>query len=99
MERGKARYTIVSGGSNTTIKDGSGTLYRVFQSLDLSGSSNAVVRIEGSTDLGAAPDLNTPGTGTIYVGSGADLDFWPGVGFDALSIAATSNARLTVIWE
>ncbi len=94
-ERGKARSTIVSAGSNTTIKSTAGTLYRVFTSL----GSNSLVRVEGAADLGAAPDLNTIGTATIHLGTAEVFDFGPGVGFDALSIAATSNARLTVVWE
>ena len=98
-ERGKARSTIISTGSNTTIKPGAGTIYRVNWTKPTGGS----IRVEGNKDLGAAPNLNASGSDTIILGLAAttdfDIPFGPGVGFDGLSVAATSNARVTVVWE
>jgi hypothetical protein len=100
-ERGKARATVVSAGSNTRIAAGAGTLYRVL----VSPVNGSTVRIEGSADLGAAPDLNGAGVatiasyGTFTTTNPATIDFGPGVGFSGLAIAATSNARLTVVYE
>lgn len=101
-ERGKARYTFVSAGSNTTVKSGSGTLYRVA----VSPANGTTVRIDDDLDLGATPNLNTTGSGTIaYTGvfgstAPGDIDFGPGIGFNTgLTLAATSNAKLTVVWE
>jgi len=101
-ERGKARYTFISAGSNTLVKSGAGTLYRVA----VLPANGAVVRIDDSTDLGATPDLNASGTATIaYSGVFAStapgtIDLGPGIGFNSgLVLAATSNAKLTVVWE
>ena len=73
-ERGKARYTFISAGSNTTVGTGARTLYRVH----VSPANGTTVRIDDATDLGATPNLNATDTATI---------------------AATSNAKLTVVWE
>lgn len=101
-ERGKARYTFISAGSNTTVKTGSGTLYRV----TIAPANGTVVRVDDATDLGAAPNLNAGGAATIaYTGTFGStvpgvLDFGPGVGFnDGLTLAATSNAKLSVVYE
>ena len=95
-ERGKARYTYISVGSNSTVKSGSGTLYRVLSS----NPSGSTVRVEDATDLGAAPDLNIGSANTVANWGGALLDFGPGTGFNTgLTLAATSNAKLTVVWE
>ena len=93
-ERGKARYTYVSAGSNTTIKTGPGTVYRV-----INGTTGAVTRVEDG-DLGQNPNFNAGGdTDTIAI-SGGTIDFGPGVGFNTqLTIAATSNSRVTVVWQ
>jgi len=93
MERGKAQYSIVAAGSNSTIKRGAGTVYRVFN------PSASTMRMDSVADLGANPDIQNPGSTTLAHGVATSYDFGPGVGFDGLSIAATSNARLTVIWE
>ena len=98
-ERGKASSSTISVGSNTTVKATPGTLYRVNWSKP-TGSS---IRIDKVADLGATPDLNASGSDTIFVGAAAttnyDIEFGPGVGFDGLSVAATSNARVNVIYE
>jgi hypothetical protein len=101
-ERGKARIALVSTGSNTRVASGGGTLYRVL----VTPTFGSTVRIDDSLNLGAAPNMNGVGADTIgnfgtFNDSGlVVLDFAPGVGFNAgLAIAATSNARLTVVYE
>jgi len=98
-ERGKARSSTISVGSNTTIKATPGTLYRINWSKPTASS----IRIDASADLGTTPDLNASGADTIFYGLAAstnyDIEFGPGVGFDGLSVAATSNARVNVIYE
>ena len=101
-ERGKAHYTFISAGSNTTVGTGARTLYRVH----VSPANGTTVRIDDATDLGAAPNLNATGTATIasagVFASTAPgiIDFGPGVGTNAgITLAATSNAKLTVVWE
>lgn len=103
-ERGKARSTIISDGSNTNIKQTPGTLYRINWTKPTDGT----LRVENG-ELGATPELNpamlsaSDLTSTILLGLAAttdyDVPFGPGVGFDKLDIAATSNARVTVIYE
>lgn len=96
MERGKAKYSYISAGSNTTVKSSPGTLYRVLSS----NPSGSVIRVEDG-DIGTTPNFNAAGdTDTIALQGGATLDFGPGIGFNTqLTIAATSNARLTVVYE
>jgi len=101
-ERGKARYTVLSAGSNTTVKSSAGTLY----GLNIRPANGTIVRAEDAIDLGATPDLNASGAATIeylgtYSSSAPDsLSFGPGIGFNSgLTIAATSNARVGVVWE
>ena len=93
-ERGKARYTHISAGSNTTVGTGARTLYRV-----INATTGSITRVEDG-DLGQSPDFNAAGdTDTIAIGSGT-LDFGPGIGVNTkITVAATSNARLTVVWE
>lgn len=94
-ERGRARYTLVSAGSNTTIKSSAGSLYSVVSS----NPSGSTVRLENAANLGTTPDLNAVGATTIANAGGAVMDFLPGIGFDALTVAATSNARVTIVYE
>lgn len=95
-ERGKAKYAYISAGSNSLVKSGAGTLYRIRSS----NPSGGTIRVDDATDLGAAPNLNTDGASTIYRDAAADNDFTPGLGFNTgLVIAASSNARLTVVYE
>lgn len=93
-ERGKARYTFISAGSNTSVGTGARTLYRIAGS-----QTGAVVRVEDG-DMGQSPNFNGAGdTDTVYIGT-IPADFGPGIGFNSqLNVAATSNARLTIIWE
>ena len=98
-EPGKAYSTNISTGSNTTIKATGGSIYRI----NWTKPTGSTIRIEGSANLGATPDLNASGTDTIMLGLAAttdyDIAFGPGVSFRGLSVAATSNARVTVIYE
>lgn len=93
-ERGRARYSLISTGSNTAVKTTPGTLYRVLSN----NPSGSIIRIEDG-DMGTTPNYNTTDTDTIALLGGATLDFGPGVGFERLNVAATSNARLTVVYE
>jgi hypothetical protein len=95
-ERGKARYTFISAGSNTSVATGARTLYRVLSS----NPAGSTIRVEDG-DIGQSPNWNGTGdTDTIYLGGGALLDFGPGVGVNSqINVAATSNARLTIVWE
>lgn len=111
-ERGKHQYAWISAGSNTTVKDGAGSLY----SINLSPGQGSVVLIvdsDGATNaLGAAPNLNSDAlTGTIgrlgpYSTSSngtaptPTLIAFAGLGFNSgLTLAATSNARMIVEYE
>lgn len=94
-ERGKASYTFISAGSNTSVKSTAGTLYRIISS----NPTGSVVRVEDG-DMGTTPNFNTFDTDTIALSGGSPLDFGPGVGFNTkLVVAATSNARLTIVYE
>lgn len=101
-ERGKARYALISAGSNTTVKTGSGSLYGLY----IRPANGASVRVEDAANLGAAPDLNNPSASSIallgtYASAAPDVvTFTPGIGFnDGLTVAASSNTRITVVYE
>lgn len=92
---GPARYAFVSTGSNTNVKATPGVLYRVISS----NPAGSVVRIEDG-DMGTTPNFNSSDSDTIAVSAGPVIDFGPGVGFNSkLIVAATSNARVTVVYE
>lgn len=101
--RGVARTYTSAAGSNYRVKSGSGSLYSVHGFIPAGGS----VKIEDTTGLGAAPDLNavSPTTTRGYYGPASaagvfSVHFVRGVGFDdGLVVAATSNARFTVEYE
>jgi hypothetical protein len=104
MDRGKASWTFISAGSNTTVKRTPGTLY----ALQVTPGNGGLVRVEGSANLGATPNLNTVGADTIGLyGPFAmtsntipdTITFGPGIGFEGLSIAATSNTRVLAVYE
>jgi len=101
-ERGRASFSVVAVGSNTTVKSSPGTIYRVL----VSPANGATVWLENSANLGASPNFNaSPNSTTIAkIGEYANaqpgtIDFGPGIGFDALTVAASSNARLSVVYE
>lgn len=100
-ERGKASYSYLSAGSNTTVKSGRGSLYAIV----VTPAAGSTVHVVDSVSVGTTPNYNTDLTGTIAkVGPFVDaepeaIDFG-GLGFNTgLTIAATSNARLTVVYE
>lgn len=97
-EPGKAYTSIIATGSNSTVKSTAGSLYRV----NWTKPSGGTIRIE-QADLGATPDLNASGSDTLFLGLAATTDFdislEPGVSFRKLVIAATSNARVTAVYE
>ena len=93
-ERGKARYTFISAGSNTTVGTGARTLYRV-----INNTTGSLTRVEDG-DIGQSPDFNGTGDTDTIAMAGGNLDFGPGIGVNtSITVAATSNARLTVVWE
>lgn len=100
-ERGKHRWTYVSAGSNTTISSAPGSLY----SIQVSPANGSTVVLVNDANLGATPNLNSDSlTGIIgrvgtYAAATPDAVTFGGIGFDALTVAATSNARLIVEWE
>ena len=95
-ERGKAKYKFISAGSNTTVKTGAGSLYRILSN----NPTGSTIRVEDG-DIGQSPDFNSTGdTDTITHAGGALLDYGPGIGFNTqLTVAASSNAKLTVVFE
>ena len=101
-ERGRARYTHISAGSNTTVKTGYATLYGVH----VAPQAGTIVRVDDDDDMGTTPNLNASDTDTlVYSGTYANtapafIDLGPGVGINTgIVIAATSNAKLTIVWE
>lgn len=103
MDRGKAYATHLATGSNTTIKATGGTLYE----LHYWPTDGSTVKVNGSATMGASTDMNTSSADTLYRAGPfttfsnypISATFGPGVGFDGLTIATTSNARVTAVWE
>lgn len=99
-ERGVLKNTLIAAGSNTTVKSTPGSLYRII----VANANGGTVWVEGAANL-SAPNFNgSPNSATIgilgpFTAVPASIDFGPGIGFDALDIAATSNARVTAIYE
>lgn len=101
--RGVARTYTSALGSNYLIKRGPGSLYAVHGYLPAGGS----VKLENTNDLGATPNLNAVSSNATlaYYGPAAaagvfSVVFTPGAGFDdGLVVAATSNARATIVYE
>lgn len=95
-ERSKASFAFISAGSNTAVKSTPGTLYGIVSS----NPTGSIIRVDDG-DMGTSPNYNGFGAPyTIALAGGTYLDFSPGIGFNTqLTVAATSNARLTVIYE
>ena len=100
-ERGVAKNTLIAIGSNTTVKSTPGSLYRVI----VANANGGTVWVEGAADL-VAPNFNATSANAATIGIfgpftavPATVDFGPGIGFEALDISATSNARVTVVYE
>lgn len=101
-ERGKAKYVTIAAGSNTTVKNAPGSLYQVV----VNQTGFGTVWLEDAKDLGVAPNFNASPTATTIAhfsvasnNTPASIEFDPGVGFDALTVAATSNTRFSIYYE
>lgn len=96
------RSAFIALGSNTTVATGTGYLYR----LVVGGANGATVVARDTVELGVAPNYVTLGQSVP-----SNLAFIPGLtaapaSFDfgmpfqvGLSVAATSNAPITVIYD
>ena len=99
------RYAYISLGSNTTVKSGSGRLFGVLAGGP--GMSGGSVFAVDSTSIGATPNYvtqrsnssNLADIGPLPATVGATFDLM-GIGFEVgLTVAATSNTDLTVIYD
>ena len=107
-ERGKNKTVYSSTGSNFTVKSTPGSLYGINV---MPGNGGVVLLVNGAGTLGASPNYNSDSiTGLIArlgpystssngVVPNPDLIAFAGIGFDALTIAASSNTRLLVEYE
>jgi hypothetical protein len=103
IQRGGARTYTSAVGSNWRVKTGSGSLFGIHGYIPNGGS----VKAENTLNLGTTPDLNAVTSnatlayyGPVTAAGTFNVFFEPGVGFDdGLTVAATSNARFTVIYE
>lgn len=102
-ERGKAIVRSYSAPSGTRVFDGSGTIYRAIVNFT---PGSTVQIVDG--ELGAAPNMNSSiGSNVLHLGPFTSpsnfafvVDYGPGAGIDhSLDIAATSNARATLVFE
>ena len=92
------KATYISAGSTTLVKSGAGFLY----GMHTSPANGATIYAVDSISIGAAPNLNTDLTGTLfrvgYTGAAPDFIDTKGVGFSlGLTVSATSSARITVM--
>lgn len=97
----RSRY--IATGSNTTVKSGPGTAYRAI----VNGVAGATVYLQDSIGLGVTPNYVTLYTATAsnlaVVGpmiAGTSTIDLGGLTFqDGLTVAATSNASFTVVFD
>lgn len=97
------RFSYIALGSNTTVKAGEGYLY----GLTVSGANGGSVVVQDSIGIGVTPNLVTlptaVGSNIAHIATlGATPTEWRmfGVPFqDGLTIAATSNANITVYFD
>lgn len=99
-----SRKTYVSAGSNTTILSGPGKLY----GIHVTPAAGSAVLVADSKNLGATPNYNSdadPSGGVLigrfgpYSGTSSDfLDFKGAHVNDGITVAATSSARVTVLY-
>ena len=97
-ERGKARYSYLSSGSNNVLKTASGTLYGVYGSLAAGG----LLRVDDSHSFPQGVlNLNAAGGSNTILHTDETGNLYPGIGFDTgLVVAFTSNTTgITVAWE
>ncbi len=94
-ERGKARSTFLSSGSNNVVLRAPGTLYGVYF------AGTGAVRIDDSHSFAqGALDLNATSSNTL--GRFANGAIVPGIGFNTGLVAAfatSSNTGVTVVYE
>ena len=97
----RSRY--IATGSNTTVKSGPGTAYRAV----INGVAGATVFLQDSIGLGATPNYvtlytavpsNLAAIGPMIAGT-ATVDFGGLTFQDGLTVAATSNASFTVVYD
>jgi len=96
------RYQYISSGSNTTIVSGVGRAYGVVAS----GASGGSIFLVDSIDIGATPNYVTQisnSSNLAHIGSlssnASDYNLM-GIPFQVgLTVAATSNASVTVIYD
>ena len=96
------RSQYLSTGSNTTLKTGHGQVHRIISS----GANGGSIFVVDSIDIGVTPDYpaqisNASNLAAIYpltaAPSSIDLD---GLKFSVgLTVAATSNASITVLFD
>ena len=97
-----SRPTFIAAGSNTLVKSGPGNIY----GIHVTPANGTTVVVADSLNLGASPNLNSTSltgqiasVGTFASAVPAFIDM-KGAHFDnGLVIAATSNARLTVLTD
>ena len=95
------KYAYVAVGSNTNVKAGPGTLYSV-----TAGAASGTLVIADSVSIGATPNYVTIGNSVpsnmayLPLPSTAQTFEFYGAQFQSgLTVAATSNAGLTVIFD
>lgn len=100
--RGVRSWAYLSAGSNTTIKSTTGSLYTVH----VNDASGGTVVVADAVNLGATPNLNDATlAGTLarfgpLPNAGPFTVRFDGIGLNAgLTVAATSNAQVTVEYE
>lgn len=95
-----SRVTFLSAGSNTTVSSSPGVLY----GIHVSGANGGTVLVADNDDLGATPNFNAVNqTGLIasigpLANAGVHAVPFHGARFEnGLTVAATSNAKVTVL--
>ena len=102
--RGTASYKLISDGSNTTVKPSPGSLY----AIQIAPGWGGLVKVNGSSTMGQSTDMNSDSADTIFRfgpfsttsnSVSPTYTFGPGIGFEGLTIAATSNTRVLAVYE
>jgi len=95
------QYAFVALGSNTNVKSGSGKLYSV-----TAGAASGTLVIADSLSIGATPNYVTIGqsvpSNIAYIPLAAtsqSYEFYGAIFQDGLTVAATSSAPVTVIFD
>jgi hypothetical protein len=100
-DRGRAHATLIATGSNTLVKSSAGSLYE----LHIWPINGGTVKVNDG-DMGPGTDMHLASGNSIdLIGpfttpfAPITVTYGPGVGFESLTIAATSNTRVTAVWE